>query len=82
MDESGGGKTKPIAYAPPEPSETPSRKTRALLAYLAYHRRTHSRDALMELFWPEAEPAPARHNLSQALSSLKRLGSITRLIRA
>jgi predicted ATPase/DNA-binding SARP family transcriptional activator len=47
-------------------------KTGALLAYLAYHgRRSHAREELIELFWPETEPALGRNSLSQSLSSLR-----------
>jgi predicted ATPase/DNA-binding SARP family transcriptional activator/Tfp pilus assembly protein PilF len=50
-----------------------SQKTAALLAYLAYyHPRAHSRDFLIELLWPDADLQAARHNLSNALSWLRR----------
>src|SRR5438477_8473030 len=49
-----------------------TQQTGALLAYLAYHRhQSHSRETLIELFWPESEPETGRHNLSNALSSLR-----------
>lgn len=48
-----------------------TQKTAALLGYLAYTRRAHSRDVLTELFWPDAAPDAGRHNLSVALSSLR-----------
>src|SRR5438876_7973175 len=49
-----------------------TQKTSLLLAYLAYYsRRTHPREALMELLWPESEVEVARHKLSVALSSLR-----------
>jgi predicted ATPase/DNA-binding SARP family transcriptional activator len=49
-----------------------SRKTGALLAYLAYHlARAHPRDVLVELLWPEADIDRARQSLSMALSSLR-----------
>lgn len=49
-----------------------TRKTAALLAYLAYHTdRSHPREALIELLWPWASPAAGRHDLSCALSSLR-----------
>lgn len=49
-----------------------TQKTAALLAYLAYTLpRRHARETLIELIWPECEPAAGRHNLSNALSSLR-----------
>jgi predicted ATPase/DNA-binding SARP family transcriptional activator len=49
-----------------------TQKTGALLAYLAYHvQRSHPRDVLIELLWPEGDPDAGRHSLSQALSSLR-----------
>lgn len=49
-----------------------TQKTAALFAYLAYHRhRSHPRETLIELFWPEATPESGRHSLSLALSSLR-----------
>jgi DNA-binding SARP family transcriptional activator len=48
-------------------------KTGALLAYLAYRRqRSHPREALIELLWPECDPSAGRNRLSVALSSLRR----------
>src|SRR5207249_16743 len=48
-------------------------KTGTLLAYLAYYRnRTHQREALVELLWPECEPAVGRNNLSVSLTWLRR----------
>ena len=47
-------------------------KTGALLAYLAFHlHRSHSREALIELFWPESPPELGRASLRKALSSLR-----------
>lgn len=49
-----------------------SQKTGVLLAYLAYHcHRTHQREALIELLWPEGEPHSGRQRLSTALSWLR-----------
>ena len=47
------------------------RKVMALLAYLACTGQTHSREVLMALLWPEAEPSRARANLRRYLSRLK-----------
>src|SRR5207248_9571569 len=44
----------------------------AILAFLAYHpHRSHPREVLIEMLWPEAEADSARHSLSLALSSLR-----------
>ena len=44
----------------------------ALLASLAYYRdRAHSREALIEMFWPEGDLKAGRNSLSVALSSLR-----------
>ncbi|HZV02416.1 MAG TPA: hypothetical protein VFF73_37265, partial [Planctomycetota bacterium] len=50
----------------------PTRKTAALLAYLAWHGSA-SREALVELFWPDAGDAAGRTSLRKALSSLRRI---------
>ncbi len=48
-------------------------KVLALLAFLAVERdRPHRREVLAGLLWPEQAERAARHNLSQALSSLRR----------
>src|SRR5262249_14141172 len=47
-------------------------KVGSLLAYLAYHlRQPHSREALVDLLWPEAEPRDGRNNLSVTLFRLR-----------
>ncbi len=49
-----------------------SDKTRALLAYLAVEAdRPHRREALIGLLWPDDPEQTARHNLRQALFSLR-----------
>lgn len=48
-----------------------SRKTRALLAYLALNRRTFRREQLCELLWEI--PDDPRHSLRWSLSKLRRL---------
>lgn len=51
-----------------------TQKTGALLAYLAYPPpgRSHPRDALIEILWPEEELDSARLKLRLALNSLRR----------
>lgn len=50
-----------------------TRKTAALLAFLAYYRhREHLREALVDLFWPDSDPRAGRRSLSVALSELRR----------
>jgi DNA-binding SARP family transcriptional activator len=50
-----------------------TRKTGVLLAYLAScSDRTHPRDELVELLWPDASPEDGRNSLSQAISWLRR----------
>lgn len=49
-----------------------TQRTGALLAYLAFYGdRSHPREVLVSLLWPESEPELGRHSLSQALSSLR-----------
>jgi predicted ATPase/DNA-binding SARP family transcriptional activator len=49
-----------------------SHKVGGLLAYLAYHlRQAHSREVLIEMFWPDSPPEQGRNSLSAALSSLR-----------
>src|SRR5512137_156308 len=49
-----------------------SDKTCALLVYLAVEAdRPHRRDALVGLLWPDEPEQSARHNLRQALFSLR-----------
>ena len=49
-----------------------SDKVRALLAYLAVEAsRSHRRETLIGLLWPDCPEATARHNLSQALFNLR-----------
>ena len=57
-----------------EVSRPPTQKAAQLLGYLALPpRRTHSRESLATLLWPDAPPEAARHSLRQALSSLRKL---------
>src|SRR5688572_953137 len=55
-------------------SQFRTRKMADLLAYLAYFRqRSHAREVLAELLWPEAELEAGRHNLSMALTFLRQI---------
>src|SRR5579884_874780 len=57
-----------------EPLRFQTRKSGAILAFLAYHlQQERCRDTIVETFWPEADPANKRHSLSQALTTLRRL---------
>lgn len=50
-----------------------SQKTACLLGYLALHRnRSHTRERLVDLLWPDLTPEAGRDNLSTSLSSLRR----------
>jgi DNA-binding SARP family transcriptional activator len=50
----------------------PTRKAASLLAYLAYYLpRSHSREVLVELLWPESDVEAGRSRLSVVLSSLR-----------
>jgi predicted ATPase/DNA-binding SARP family transcriptional activator len=50
-------------------------KLLALLIFLTVEaERAHRREFLADLLWPELDAAAARHNLSQALFHLRRLG--------
>ena len=50
-----------------------TRQVASLLAFLAFYPdRPHSRDALAEMLWPDAQPEIARRNLRQALFYLRR----------
>jgi predicted ATPase/DNA-binding SARP family transcriptional activator len=49
-----------------------TQKVAALLAFLAYHQhRSHSREELAELLWPEGDPEASRRSLRVALASLR-----------
>ena len=54
----------------------PTRKTRALLAYLAVNAdKPQQRERLMTLLWSDRGEQQARHSLNQALMSIRRLGN-------
>jgi DNA-binding SARP family transcriptional activator len=49
-----------------------TRKTSALFGYLAFHSdRSHPREFLADMLWPEARGSASRNSLSQALTSLR-----------
>ena len=48
------------------------RKVIALLVYLARERRTHQREALATLLWPEYDASSARTDLRRTLSLVNR----------
>jgi DNA-binding SARP family transcriptional activator len=53
----------------------PTRKTRALLAYLAVHAGTRQpRERLMALLWSDRAEPQARQSLNAALNALRKLG--------
>src|SRR5260370_26495982 len=50
-----------------------TRKTGALLAYLAFYcQRAHPRELLIDILWPEDDIDSARQKLRLALTSLRR----------
>lgn len=50
-----------------------TQKTGALLAYIALHPgKSHSRETLAEMLWPDGDPVAIRNRLNQAISSLRR----------
>jgi TolB-like protein len=52
----------------------PTRKARALLAFLALSMgQWHSRDRLAGLLWSDRQDAQARHSLTQALGSIRKM---------
>jgi len=49
-----------------------SRKAQAIFKYLITHRHVPvSKDILMDIFWPDADPEAARRNLHQAIYALR-----------
>lgn len=49
-----------------------SRKTAALLAYLALYPRQHTRESLTDLFWPDVPLEQGQQSLRSSLASLRR----------
>ncbi len=69
---------QPALFSPAgEPIRIRTKKHLALLVYLFVEgRRSHRRDRLAELFWPDVPSPQARHSLATALSILRpRLGT-------
>ena len=65
----GGFAFKVKGVSTPGPA---TRKARALMAFLIMNRGADTaRDRLLELFWPDADPAHARDSLITALSSIR-----------
>lgn len=57
-----------------------TRKARALLAYLVVEPgRWHTRERLTGLLWSDRQQAQARHSLTQALGTIRKLGERTDL---
>lgn len=48
-----------------------TRKTEVLLAYLALNPTSHSRESLVERFWPKDDPQSGRQKLRLALNSIR-----------
>ena len=66
-----GGLT--VVHAERRISRFQTQKTGALLAYLALHPgKSHAREAIAEILWPEGDPIAIRNRLNQAISSLRR----------
>ena len=54
------------------PVEFDTRKNIALIAYLAVTGRSHSRESVVTLLWPELEPSRGRAGLRRNLSTIRR----------
>jgi DNA-binding SARP family transcriptional activator/type II secretory pathway predicted ATPase ExeA len=67
---------QPVLFGPGgEPIRFRTRKHLALLVFIAVEARSHRRDRLAELLWPNVSATEARHSLATALSILRpRLG--------
>jgi DNA-binding SARP family transcriptional activator len=61
----------PLLEREGEPIRLDTRKNLALVAYLALTGEAHTREALVTLFWPEADPGRARAGLRRNLAVLK-----------
>jgi DNA-binding SARP family transcriptional activator len=55
------------------PCIVPTRKSEALLAYLALREHPHRRESLAQMLWGDVSSSQARHSLRQTLSRLRRL---------
>jgi DNA-binding SARP family transcriptional activator/type II secretory pathway predicted ATPase ExeA/tetratricopeptide (TPR) repeat protein len=67
---------QPSLFAPSgEPIRFRTKKQLALLIYLTVEAKSHRRERLAELLWPNVSPTEGRHSLATALSTLRpRLG--------
>ncbi|MCW3053727.1 MAG: transcriptional activator, partial [Chthonomonadales bacterium] len=62
-----------VRHAEDEVTRFRTQKTAVLLAYLAcFPHRSHAREELMEMLWPDVEMEAARGSLRTALASLRR----------
>ncbi len=61
------------------PLKLPASRGLSLLKYLLlHHKQDTPREVLMDIFWPDADPAAARNNLNVAMHSLRQaLRSVT-----
>ncbi|MEM7129816.1 MAG: BTAD domain-containing putative transcriptional regulator [Chloroflexota bacterium] len=63
-----------VLLPPPNEVKIRSRKEYALLAYLAVeHDRSHNRESILGLLWPELEQKQARNNLRVSLARLRKV---------
>jgi DNA-binding SARP family transcriptional activator len=62
----------PQGFLHGHPIVFPTRKTLALLAYLALERGPYPREQLADLFWPDADAVDARASLRTTLSYVRR----------
>jgi DNA-binding SARP family transcriptional activator/TolB-like protein len=73
LGEHAGDDRRPGEASGPVATRFETRKTGALLAYLAFHLdRAVSREVLAEQLWPEEDPDATRPRLRQALAALRR----------
>jgi DNA-binding SARP family transcriptional activator len=61
----------PHAWSDAQPLSFKTRKAFALFAYLAMEARSHPRERLADLLWPEASAADGRHSVRTTLDLLR-----------